>query len=96
VADGQAGAAWRHALACGARPLGQAAPLPGEGVWWHGLWQVWLALGDPARADQARAAGLAWMDHTREHHLPGEFSAGFVDQVPAHRGLASGTPGAAA
>lgn len=90
VTSGQTRAARRHALACSARPTGQVAPLLGEGVWWHGLWQVWQALGDPARANAARVAGLAWLDDTLRQHLPPEFHTSFCQSVAAHRGLMDG------
>jgi hypothetical protein len=66
------------------------APLISHAVWWHGLWQVWRALGDAPRADAARASGLAWLDTTRQQHLAVEFHTSFCDHVPAHRELVSG------
>ena len=90
LTSGQPRVAQRHALACASRPEGQAAPLLSDGAWWHGLWRVWHALGEASRADAARAAGLAWIDLTRQHHLPKAFHAGLCDQVQAHRELLSG------
>lgn len=89
-AAGQAPRARRHALACLARPAGEVASLLAEGAWWHGLWQVWLVLGDSQRAELAHAAGLAWLAHSVQAQLPTEFVPSFREAVPAHRALLSG------
>lgn len=92
VACGQHLVARRHARACNARPAGELAPLVTDGAWWHGLWQVWRALGDPPRALAARAAGLGWIEQTLHQQLPPEFHTSFRDAVDAHRTLISGMP----
>jgi DNA-binding SARP family transcriptional activator/Flp pilus assembly protein TadD len=80
----------RHALACLARPAGELASLIAEGQWWHGLWRVWLALGDRQRAELARAAGLAWLEQSVQGQLSAEFAPSFRDALPEHRALLSG------
>jgi len=100
VLAGRRLAARRHAAVCAQRPAGVVAPHFGEGSWWHGLWQVWRAVGDLQRASTALAAGRAWVEFTREHHLPAPWRAGFADNMPAHAELlaspeaggAAGTP----
>ena len=92
LAAGRHRAAARHAGACLQRPADQVpAELP-EGLWWHGLWRLWLALGEPARADQARAQGIAWIEHTVQQHLAAHFHRGFCQGLEAHRQLLAGAP----
>lgn len=95
LAAGRPSAARRHAGACARRPSDEVpAELP-LGVWWHGLWRVWQALGDAPQADAARAAGLQWIAQTQRVHLPAPFRVSFAAAVPAHQALLAGTPGAA-
>jgi DNA-binding SARP family transcriptional activator/tetratricopeptide (TPR) repeat protein len=95
LAAGRPGAARRHASACARRsPDEVPAELP-LGVWWHGLWRVWQALGDAPQAEAARAAGLQWIAQTQRDHLPAPFRVSFTAAVPAHQALLAGTPGAA-
>ncbi len=95
ITAGRHASARRHAAACLARPASEVAPLLTDGVWWHGLWTVWLALGDAERAETALAAGRAWMAYTLQQHLPAEFHASFREVVPAHQALWRGLPRAA-
>ena len=60
-----------------------------DGTWCHALWRAWLRLGDAARADAARAQGLAWLQHALAHELDPAFHAGFK-AVPEHRELLLG------
>ena len=89
VPAGRPLAARRHAGACLGRPAGEVAITCTEGAWWHGLWRVWLALGEPERASAARDAGLAWIRHTQQQHLPAQFHISFRESVRAHRELLS-------
>lgn len=57
VAAGRLRDARRHARACACRPPGQVASLIPDGRWWHGLWKVWLAVGDTDAAEAAHRAG---------------------------------------
>jgi hypothetical protein len=64
-----------------------------QGRWWHALWAVWQALGEPHRADAAQAAGRAWVQHVLGHAMPLAHQASFVSAVPAHAALlASSAP----
>jgi tetratricopeptide (TPR) repeat protein len=87
LADGDGVEARRHAGACLERPADQVALNLLDGGWWHGLWCVWRALGDAARAEAARAEGVAWIHRTLQRELRPEFHAAFRDAVPAHREL---------
>jgi len=92
---GQAGEARALAAACDPLPDGllKSGLLPRsvpQGVWWHGLWQAWHQLGEPGRAEAARAEGLAWLHRTLQRELAAPFHAAFRDQVPAHRALLAG------
>jgi DNA-binding SARP family transcriptional activator/tetratricopeptide (TPR) repeat protein len=75
-------------LACSTLPAA-ITPRHPAGVWWHGLWRAWLALGDADRAAAAHAEGVAWIHRTLQQHLPREFHAGFR-QVPEHQALLRG------
>jgi len=79
-----------HAAACTDRPSLHTPQDLAAGAWWHGLWQVWLGLNDPDRAEAARAEGVAWIQRTLQRELAPEFHASFREAVPAHRALLSG------
>lgn len=88
LARGAAAPARAWLSACGTLPAA-ITPRHPAGVWWHGLWRAWLALGDADRAAAAQAEGVAWIHRTLQQHLPGEFHAGFK-QVPEHQALLRG------
>jgi hypothetical protein len=90
LAAGQADAARGHALACAQRPAGHTPQDNAPGLWWHGLWRVWQRLGEPGRAEAARAEGVAWIHRTLQAELASEFHASFRQAVPAHRELLAG------
>lgn len=85
-------AARRHARACLARPPGQVALLLPDGQWWHGLWQVGLALGDRTLARDALHEGRRWVQATRTLHVPAPFQASFCDAIPEHQALLAAAP----
>jgi len=87
LAAGRHLAARRHAAACAARPADDLGIDVPEGRWWHALWVVWQSLGEPERANAARAAGRAWVQQVLEHALPLAHQASFVNAVPAHAAL---------
>ncbi len=89
---GQPALARLHAKACLQRPEHQPPGELGPGRWWHGLWQVGLALGDHEMARAAREQGLAWIQHTLQRELPSAFHASFCDAVAVHRALLAGVP----
>lgn len=92
LAAGDCRQARAHAAACMARPA-EHTPLDlPAGTWWHGLWQVWLGLGDADPAEAARAEGVAWIHRTLQRELAPEFHASFREAVPAHRALLAGSP----
>jgi hypothetical protein len=76
--------------ACTDRPAAHTPLDRAPGSWWHGLWQVWLALGDNGRAESARAEGVAWIHRTLQRELAPEFHASFREAVVAHRELLAG------
>ena len=78
--------------ACMDRPAAHTPLDRALGVWWHGQWRVWLALGDSGRADAARAEGVAWIQRTLQRALAPEFHASFREAVLAHRELLTGAP----
>jgi hypothetical protein len=86
---GRHGAARRHLRSCLARPPGEVALDVAEGVWWHGLWQVALALGDASAAQVALRAGSAWVAN-QQARLPEPLRASFMAAVPAHQALLAG------
>lgn len=88
--EGRADEARALALACETPPAGVLPRSVPPGVWWHGLWQLWRALGDAGRAEAARAEGVAWIHRTLQRELAAPFHAGFRDAVPAHRALLAG------
>jgi len=90
LAAGRFVAARRHAAACTARPADEVGIDVPVGRWWHALWVVWQALGEPERADAARDAGRAWVQRVLEHDLPSVHRASFVSAVPAHAALLAG------
>jgi tetratricopeptide (TPR) repeat protein len=78
---------------CMDRPAGQVPLDRALGSWWHGLWRVWLGLGDSGRAESARAEGVAWIHRTLQRELAPEFHASFREAVTVHRELLLGQPG---
>jgi tetratricopeptide (TPR) repeat protein len=76
--------------ACMDRPVGHVPLDRAMGSWWHGLWRVWLGLGDSGRAEAARAEGVAWIHRTLQRELAPEFHASFREAVVAHRELLAG------
>jgi hypothetical protein len=77
---------------CLQRPAGQVALLLPDGHWWHGLWQVGLALGDRPLATTALTAGRHWVHSTRSLHVPAPFQPSFCDAIPEHQALLAGAP----
>jgi hypothetical protein len=90
LAAGAGTLAAEFCAACTDRPTEHTPLDRALGSWWHGLWQVWLALGDRGRADSARAEGVAWIHRTLQRELPAEFHASFRESVVAHRELLTG------
>jgi hypothetical protein len=78
------------AAVCMDRPAGHVPLDRAMGSWWHGLWRVWLGLGDSGRAEAARAEGVAWIHRTLQRELAPEFHASFREAVVAHRELLAG------
>jgi hypothetical protein len=89
---GLARAARRHVRVCLQRPAGQVALLLPDGHWWHGLWQVGLALGDRPLATTALTAGRHWVHSTRSLHVPAPFQPSFCDAIPEHQALLAAAP----
>jgi DNA-binding SARP family transcriptional activator/predicted ATPase len=85
-------AAW-YCAECMDRPAEHTPLDRALGSWWHGLWRVWLGLGDIHRAEAARAEGVAWIHRTLQRELAPEFHASFREAVTAHRELLAGTLG---
>lgn len=88
--DGRAAEAQALAAACDPAPAGVLQRSVPQGLWWHGLWQLWRTLGDPGRAEAARAEGVAWVHRTLQHDLAPPFHAAFRDAVAVHRALLTG------
>ena len=90
LAAGARAAAAEFGVVCMDRPDAHTPLDRSLGSWWHGLWQVWLKLGDTGRAEAARAEGMAWIHRTLQRELAPEFHASFREAVPAHRALLAG------
>ncbi|MBL8351083.1 MAG: AAA family ATPase [Burkholderiaceae bacterium] len=89
--QGDADRARRLAAEATACPVGHVPADLWPGAWWHGLWQVWRALGQPDAARAARAQGLAWIHRLLQDDLAPEFHRALRDAVPAHRELLTAT-----
>lgn len=87
---GRAADARALAATCDPAPAGVLPRGVPQGLWWHGLWQLWRTLGDAGRAEAARAEGVAWIHRTLQHDLAAPFHPAFRDAVPAHRALLAG------
>ncbi len=91
LAAGNHPGARHHATACLQRPAHHAPIDLALGSWWHGLWVIWLALGEVDQAQAARAEGLAWIHRCLQHELAPEFHGAFREAVSAHRALLLGS-----
>jgi DNA-binding SARP family transcriptional activator len=88
---GQSGVAAELALQCGALDMAERSPRDiGPGVWWHGLWRLWRALGEGDRGEAARAEGVAWIHRCLRDDLAPEFRPAFKESVREHRELLLG------
>jgi DNA-binding SARP family transcriptional activator/tetratricopeptide (TPR) repeat protein len=95
LAAGMRPQAMTFGAACMERPDAHMPQDLAMGRWWHGLWRLWLALGDSGRAEAARAEGVAWIHRTLQRELASEFHPSFREAVVAHRELLAGTTGSA-